>query len=259
LTTTVLRWIAVVAVCTKGVWAGGAAMQALVKKKGGDAAAAANQKRRWGKMRASTKIVASAVKEQGGAKKRGAFKPPELYQPGAGPLAAMAVRFGDDELRRVLAQETQHERNFSTVHSAYGSALRLHVDDGDAHARRGLCFLRQREEQMKQFFQTGRGGDPEWWARLDGLIDKAIVAFRQARNSDPDCSATHYGLACALVAKGEQSKAASSFCRAEQLRPARFNPRPEVEGDHLLMLTELLHVCTEQRGKVAYEQAYRLS
>ena len=58
--------------------------------------------------------------------------------------------------------------------NGYGSALRLKLDDGDAHARRGLAHLRMRG-QMAKFLRTGAGGDPPWWLRLDDLVDKALV------------------------------------------------------------------------------------
>ena len=58
---------------------------------------------------------------------------------------------------------------------------------------------------------------------------------------------------CALVAKGEHAKAESSFCRAEQLRPRRFNPIPEIESDHLRMLTEMLKCCTDERDRLEHQ------
>ena len=231
---------------------------------GDDAKAKGEMKRRIGKMRASSKLIAAAVKEKGGATKRGAFAARVLYQPGAAGHAEICVRDGDDELARIVGRPDPtnprllktFERDFMPALNGYGSALRLKLDDGDAHARRGLTYLRMREEQMAKFLRTGAGGDPQWWLRLDDLVDKALTCFRQARNADESNAATHYGLGCALVAKGEHAKAESSFCRAEQLRPRRFNPIPEIESDHLRMLTEMLKCCTDERDRLIYEQPY---
>ena len=75
----------------------------------------------------------------------------------------MVRRWGDDELQRIIdtpepthsprkpANHRRHlfTREYGTAMNAYDATLRLQEVDGLAEARRGLVFLRMREEEVR--------------------------------------------------------------------------------------------------------------